>query len=87
MTSVAVLGGGWAGILFGLEYKLRKPNARVVILEKQRTVGGLLRSEKINGHLFDIGGSHVIFSRNKTILNRMLEIIDDVLEVPRKSFI
>lgn len=87
MTFVAVLGGGWAGILFGLEYKLRKPSATVVILEKQRTVGGLLRSEKINGHLFDIGGSHVIFSRNKAILNRMLEIIGDVLEIPRKSFI
>lgn len=63
---VVVLGGGWAGVLYGLEYKSRYPNSSIMVLERQKAIGGLLRSEVINGHVFDVGGSHVIFSRNKS---------------------
>jgi len=77
MIDVIVLGCGWSGIIFALEFKLRFPDADVVILEKSEGVGGLLRSVSLHGHVFDIGGSHVIFSRNKDILNRMLLLLKD----------
>ncbi|MEM0262262.1 MAG: NAD(P)-binding protein [Nitrososphaerota archaeon] len=87
-TDIVVLGGGWAGISYCLECKLIRPGTSIVILERQKTVGGLLRSEIVRGHVFDVGGSHIIFSRNKTILNKMLNILDmDVLEHSRRTFI
>ncbi|MEM3980893.1 MAG: NAD(P)-binding protein [Ignisphaera sp.] len=82
-ADIVVLGGGWAGISYCLECKLVHPSASIVVLEKQKTVGGLLRSEIVRGHVFDTGGSHIIFSRNKI---KMLKILDmDVLEHLRKK--
>ncbi|MEM3605028.1 MAG: NAD(P)-binding protein [Candidatus Bathyarchaeia archaeon] len=87
-VDIAVLGGGWAGVLYGLECKLIYPHANITILEKHEAIGGLLRSTIINGHVFDIGGSHIIFSRNEAILAKMLKILgNDIYELKRKSLI
>ena len=75
MVDFIILGGGWASAVFALELKHNFPNAEVVVLEKSNVLGGLLRSIRINNHVFDIGGSHVIFSRNKNMLNKMLSLI------------
>jgi protoporphyrinogen oxidase len=38
------------------------PSSEVVCIDRDFG-GGLLRSDVINGYLFDVGGSHVVFSR------------------------
>ncbi|MBS7649480.1 NAD(P)-binding protein [Candidatus Bathyarchaeota archaeon] len=87
-VDIIILGGGWAGVLYGLECKLKYPDINIIILEKHETAGGLLRSDMINGHVFDIGGSHIIFSRNRVILDKMLSFLEnDVFKSSRKSFV
>ncbi|MEM2104441.1 MAG: FAD-dependent oxidoreductase [Candidatus Bathyarchaeia archaeon] len=76
MADYVVLGGGWAGITFALELKNIFPDVEVMVLEKSNLFGGLLRSITINNHVFDIGGSHVVFSRHKSALEKMLSFLD-----------
>lgn len=88
MFDYCVLGGGWAGINFALELKKIFPNFKVAILEKSKAFGGLLRSSLINNHVFDIGGSHVIFSRDKTTLNKMLLLLGkNFVKRQRKAYV
>ena len=70
MFDVAVLGCGWAGVL--ASHALSKTGYSVVCIEKSENPGGLLRTEFINGFTVDVGGSHIIFSRDKTILDKLL---------------
>lgn len=67
---VAVLGCGWAGI--NASYILSKSGHSVVCIEKDARPGGLLKTEVISGFTIDTGGSHIIFSRDKAILDRLL---------------
>jgi len=88
MTDIIVLGGGWAGTVFALELKRNFRDADVIVLEKSNAPGGLLRSIIINNHVFDTGGSHVIFSRNRDVLNRMLFMLkSDFIKHFRKTYI
>jgi protoporphyrinogen oxidase len=88
MVDAIILGSGWAGAVFALELKHNFPNAEVVVLEKSNVLGGLLRSICINNHVFDVGGSHVIFSRNKNVLNKMLSLINkNFVSHQRKTYV
>lgn len=88
MTTIAVLGGGWAGITLALELKRAHPSADVIVLEREREPGGLLKSATMGGHVIDVGGSHVIFSRNESVLKRMLELLaDGYVTHSRRSFV
>lgn len=81
-----VLGCGWAGILAA--YKLAKCNATVLCVEKEQKPGGLLRSECHRGFVIDVGGSHVIFSKDDQILNALIELLGaNVVRNARSSFI
>jgi len=75
MKKVAVLGGGLAGTYLSLKLKERFPGIEVIVFEKEKNPSGLLRTEIINGHVFDTGGSHIIFSRNREILSEMLSYL------------
>ncbi|MGB9841199.1 MAG: protoporphyrinogen/coproporphyrinogen oxidase [Candidatus Bathyarchaeales archaeon] len=75
MDKYVILGCGWAGITFAIELKRNFPTLEVIVLEKSNTPGGLLNSVKINNHFFDIGGSHVIFSHNKSTLQKLLAVL------------
>lgn len=81
-----VLGGGWAGVVAALELKRNFRSADVLVIEKG-PLGGLLRSENIRGYTFDIGGSHIIFSRNRGILDKMLDLLKSYLVHNRKAYI
>lgn len=62
--------GGWTGPVFAFEFKSVFPDSGVMtVLEITDLPGDLLRSVIINGHVFDVGGSHVIFSSNREILD------------------
>ena len=72
---VCVVGGGLAG-LSAAYYLLKHGITNTILFEASRSVGGLLRSTVINGYTFDVGGSHIIFSKNSDILREILNILN-----------
>lgn len=89
-TDFTILGGGWAGLLYARELKKKFPTKVVKVLEKSTKdkLGGLLRSEEIDGFTFDIGGPHILFSKNKEILDKIISLLwDDVIKVERKAYV
>ncbi len=71
----AILGGGLTGLTLGLLLKQKKVDFE--ILEKESTCGGLMQSIQENNFTFDCGGSHIIFSKDKNVLNFMLRVLGD----------
>jgi protoporphyrinogen oxidase len=71
---IAILGGGIAAISLANFLQDRKKIKEINIFEKENEVGGLLRSYKINKIYYDVG-PHIIFSRNKEILKKILKIL------------
>ncbi|MEM4562992.1 MAG: FAD-dependent oxidoreductase [Thermofilum sp.] len=87
-ADVAVLGCGWAGVLAALELKSRAPSLSVVCVDADKKPGGLLRSEELCGHVFDIGGSHVIFSKSAETLSEILSLLEgNYVQHERKSYV
>ena len=83
-TSVAIIGAGPAGLTAG--YLLAKQNVPTTILEADpQYVGGISRTAKYKGFLFDIGG-HRFFSKSKDVEDLWTELLpDDMLIRPRSS--
>jgi protoporphyrinogen oxidase len=63
---ILILGGGLSG-LSAAHYL----GGRCTVLEAEQSPGGLCRSFEKNGFVYDIGG-HVLFSKNKRVLNEMI---------------
>lgn len=85
-----VLGGGWAGLLYGykLKKKTNKLSIAVVDQRDRKSIGGLLRSETVSGFTFDIAGPHLLFSRDNKTLAEMLSILDrNVVSLKRNNFV
>jgi protoporphyrinogen oxidase len=87
MTSdveVLVIGAGPAGLTAA--YCLTKETPSVVVIEKDPVyVGGISRTVRYNGFMFDIGG-HRFFSKAKEVVDLWQEILpDDFIERPRLS--
>ncbi|MGQ9641962.1 MAG: protoporphyrinogen/coproporphyrinogen oxidase [Candidatus Bathycorpusculaceae bacterium] len=70
---VAILGGGLTGLTIG--YLLDELGVDFEVLEKESECGGLMRTLQREGFTFDYGGSHIIFSKNKEILDFMLKLL------------
>mgnify|MGYP001773185211 CR=1 FL=1 len=68
MNRLVVLGCGWVGVLVAWRLKQAYPLADVVCIDRDTELGDLLKNIAINGYLFNISGSHVVFSRNKSVL-------------------
>ncbi len=71
----AILGGGLTGIT--LARLLQEKGEDVVVLERESQIGGLCRSVTSAGFTFDIGGSHIIFSRDSEVLAFMREVLGE----------
>lgn len=69
----AVLGGGLTGIT--LARLLNEKGQEVCVFEKENVTGGLCRSKTKDGFTFDIGGSHIIFSRDKEVNDFMCDVL------------
>ncbi len=82
---ICIGGAGLAGLSLG--YFLRNSVVQYEILEKEDRIGGLLKSERRGDYLFDIGGSHIMFSKNQEILNEMVNIVGNVVMHRRRTFI
>jgi len=80
---VVIMGGGPAGLCVG--WKLIKNNVHVEVVELESQVGGLCRSIRKKGYIFDLGG-HRFISKYKELLKDVSEIMGETLELrPRKS--
>ena len=72
--TIAILGGGLSGL--ALARLLHEKGNDVVVLESEAVYGGLCRSKNDQGFTFDIGGSHIIFSRDTEVLLFMRRMIE-----------
>ena len=83
-TDVLIIGAGPAGLT--ASYLLSKQGRSVTVLEKDPVyVGGISRTVRYNGYLFDIGGRR-FFSKAKEVVDLWREILPaDFIERPRLS--
>ena len=72
---IGILGGGLAGLSLG--YFFDQQGHDFLILEKNLKTSGLLKSVQIEDFVFDVGGSHIIFSKDKEILSLMVSLLGD----------
>lgn len=70
-AALCVIGGGLAGLAAAYR-AVSKHRASALVLEAGERVGGLLRSELVDGYLFDAGGSHILFSKSEERLRNLL---------------
>ena len=68
---IAILGGGISGCALGR--MLTEDGHDVTVLEKSERVGGLCKSRQIDGFTFDEAGGHIIFSKDKDVLQWQLD--------------
>ncbi|MGQ9479366.1 MAG: protoporphyrinogen/coproporphyrinogen oxidase [Thermoproteota archaeon] len=73
--AIGVLGCGLSGAAYA--FFASRMGLRVTLLEKDNFPGGLIRSLNEDGFTFDMGGSHVIFSKNNDVLRFMLDLLGD----------
>ena len=80
----AILGGGLSAI--SLAYYLQKNNNidEIHIFEKDDTVGGLCRTYFKDGIEYDVG-PHIIFSKDKDVLDLMNSLLVENVEKHRRS--
>ena len=71
---LGILGGGISGL--ALAYLCE---GRSEILEKEERIGGHCRSHHKDGFTYDEGG-HILFSRDREVLQRMLDVLGDNVE-------
>jgi protoporphyrinogen oxidase len=72
-VTTAILGAGLTGCT--LARLLAEAGEEVVVLEAAEDYGGLCRSIAIDGFTFDLGGSHIIFSRDEEVLAWMRAVL------------
>lgn len=77
---VGILGGGVSGIALAAHL-----DADVDVLEKSTRTGGLCGTIVENGFTFDAAGPHIMFSKNKEVLNLMIEVLDGNVHQNRRE--
>jgi protoporphyrinogen oxidase len=82
-VKIAILGGGLTGITLARLYQ--EKGYEVVVLEKEPEYGGLCRSRTERGFTFDVGGSHIIFSRDSEVLSFMHRMLEGNRETRRRN--
>ncbi len=80
---VVVIGGGPAGLTAA--YELNRYGIKPIVLEKDRIVGGIARTESYKGFKFDMGG-HRFFTKSEIVQKFWEEILaDEFITRPRLS--
>ena len=72
--NITILGAGISSIALAFFLQKNKKIKKIKILEKEKNIGGLLRSYKINKIFYDVG-PHIIFSKHKDILKLMVTLL------------
>jgi protoporphyrinogen oxidase len=82
-VTIGILGGGLAGCSLGKLFAERGWSFE--ILEAENEIGGLLRSANVNGFTFDLGGPHILFSKNEHALEFLLNAISGNVSTKRRN--
>jgi protoporphyrinogen oxidase len=77
---LGILGGGISGIALAAHLDLD-----LDILEKDDRIGGLCATIVENGFTFDAAGPHIMFSKNKEVLNLMISVLGDNVHQNRRE--
>jgi len=86
VATIVVLGGGWSGLLISIRVKTLYPSADVICVDKDFR-GGLLNSMFANGYLFDTGGTHVVFSRRRDVIEGIISMGGEWITRERASYV
>lgn len=80
---IIILGAGLAGL--SCAYKLLQKGAEVIVLEKEKEVGGLARTIKYKNFYFDFS-AHRFVGRNKELIDEMKMIMEgDFVKCSKRS--
>jgi protoporphyrinogen oxidase len=82
-VKVAVLGGGFAGVLTARTLHARGYDVHV--FEAAERIGGLCRSDVIDGFVYDVAGGHILHSRDREVLAEMLATLEEPVERQRDT--
>jgi protoporphyrinogen oxidase len=77
---VVVLGGGISGIALAAQL-----DEDVQVLEKQTRTGGLCETVVENGFTYDAAGPHIMFSKNKAVLQLMIDVLGTNVHQKRRE--
>lgn len=69
-----ILGAGLSGISLAYFLQNNPKIQQIDIIEKDNSIGGLCRSIKKDGYTYDIG-PHILFSKDKEMLQLMLDVL------------
>jgi protoporphyrinogen oxidase len=84
-ATVAIIGGGPAGLTAAFELQKRSKSHHPVVFEESSEVGGISRTEVYKGYRYDIGG-HRFFTKVKSVEALWKEVLpNDFLLRPRMS--
>lgn len=72
---VGILGGGLSGLT--IARMLQEHGVESVVFEKEQRIGGLCRTNVIDGYVFDVGGGHVFNSKNERIKRWVFSILPE----------
>jgi protoporphyrinogen oxidase len=78
ITKYLILGAGPSGLTFAhslIEHGV--PQNQVLLIEKEAAVGGLCRSEQVDGTPLDIGGGHFLDTKNGAALRFLLRFMPE----------
>jgi protoporphyrinogen oxidase len=65
-----IIGAGPSGLTLAHTLKdAGVPLSQILVIEKEETVGGLCRSEKVDGYPLDIGGGHFLDVKHREVLD------------------
>ena len=78
-----IMGAGLSGITTAYFIQQKSIDEEIVILEKEERPGGLCRSIKKDGYIYDIG-PHILFSKDKEMLNLMLNVLEEKNDLKRR---
>ncbi len=82
--NVTILGGGLAAVTLAWMLQKRDDVASIEIIEKEDRLGGLCRSFDLQGQAWDIG-PHILFSKNKAVLECILDVLGENKQQLRRS--
>lgn len=79
-----VLGAGLSGISTAYFLQQQQKYDKITLLEMENTTGGLCRSIRKDGYIYDIG-PHILFSKDKEMLNLMLDVLGEKNNLKRSN--
>lgn len=81
---IGILGAGLTGLTIGA--LMSDTHLDYHVIEKEKSSGGLMRSTIKDGFTFDVGGSHIIFSKDRKALEFMTSTLgNNVVRKRRKT--